>query len=104
MDKFKGTQGKWYIGEHRATGIQIGCSQSHYVACAYSGGNDRTDDELLANAQLIAAAPELLKTLQGMQLSIMAHPDYVSGENQEFIDKVDIAQEVIDKALGINCK
>lgn len=58
--KFKGTKGKWYIGEHREIGIQIGCDQSHYVACAYAGGSDRSSDEILANAQLIACAPELL--------------------------------------------
>ena len=28
-----------------------------------------------------------------------AHPDYMSGENQEFIDYVEMAEEMIDKAI-----
>ena len=62
--EFKGTKNEWYIGEHRQNGIQIGCSQSHYVACAYRGGVDRNDDETIANAQLISSAPELLNACQ----------------------------------------
>lgn len=62
--EFKGTKNEWYIGEHRQIGIQIGCSQSHYVACAYRGGADRNDDETIANAQLISSAPELLNACQ----------------------------------------
>ncbi|MBF0651313.1 hypothetical protein IR083_21070 [Dysgonomonas sp. GY75] len=89
MEDFKGTKKEWYIGEHRQNGIQIGCSQSHYVACAYRGGVDRTDDEVIANAQLIAAAPMLLFELQ--ELVRICKANSIS---------VDSAKYAINKALG----
>lgn len=110
MKEFKGTKGKWQM-----TTSALECDHNSEVATIWgdSGyGYGATliahidkgagDEKAIANARLIAFAPELLRTLQGIQLSLMAHPDYVSGENQEFIDKVDIAEEVINKALGID--
>lgn len=89
--EFKGTKNEWYIGEHRQNGIQIGCSQSHYVACAYRGGADRNDDEVIANAQLIAAAPELLDALQDVVRFC---------EDNDINIVLDYAKETISKALG----
>lgn len=101
--EFKGTKNEWYIGEHRQYGIQIGCSQSHYVACAYRGGADRNDDETIANAQLIATAPELLNMLQRLLkesskvLSYFeAHDEIVSDLDNLLCESIDI----ISKALG----
>lgn len=53
----------------------------------------------LRNATLIASAPEMLHLLNSMMLSIKAHPDYVSGNNQEFIDYVQMAEELINKVI-----
>lgn len=58
-------------------------------------------EEQIANAQLIACAPELLEALRSLILSVCAHPDYVFGkEGDEWHDLVSIADEVINKALG----
>jgi hypothetical protein len=48
------------------------------------------------NAKLIAAAPDLLKALQSMTMSMSAHPDCTEGG--EFKDMVDIAKAAIKKA------
>lgn len=118
--EFKGTKNEWYIGEHRQNGIQIGCSQSHYVACVYRGGADRNDDETIANAQLIATAPELLEalirlkamytdlesTLYGHNLTV--NNWHLNGDTAPIdnffedldLDSIEKAEKVIAKALG----
>lgn len=53
----------------------------------------------LRNATLIASDPEMLHLLNSMMLSIKAHPDYVSGNNQKFIDYVQMAEELINKVI-----
>lgn len=93
--EFKGTKNEWYIGEHRQNGIQIGCSQSHYVACAYRGGADRNDDETIANAQLISAAPELLKALQSLANGVRERG--YAGRLSDYLRQADT---IIAKALG----
>lgn len=119
--EFKGTKNEWYIGEHRQNGIQIGCSQSHYVACAYRGGADRNDDETIANAQLIATAPELLEVLSKLLSSYKELEESMYGQGltvnnwhkngdvepvDSFFDEninpllIEEAQKVLSKALG----
>lgn len=97
MDDFKGTKGKWYIGDRMPHGIQIGCNQSHYVACAYRGGADRTDDETIANAQLIAAAPALLALHQKFLEMFAEYDMRPEDELHEYANEV---MDVIAKALG----
>lgn len=59
----------------------------------------RSKEEAEANAKLIAAAPDLLNNLESLILSIMAHPDYASGEEgDEWHDLIEIAEETIKKA------
>lgn len=95
MTEFKGTKGKWSIGEQDQYGIQIWCNQSHYVARAYHGGSDRTDDETNANAQLIATAPELLSELQHAVKALEAVSSF--GATRPIIES---AKRIISKALG----
>ncbi|MBF0577720.1 hypothetical protein [Dysgonomonas sp. GY617] len=108
--QFKGTQGEWHIGQHGGIGVQIGCGQSHYVACAYTGGRDRCADEPLANAQLIATAPELLELLidiikdsefviESARGASYYHDCNIDIEDLEVLIKK--AKETVNKALGI---
>jgi hypothetical protein len=54
--------------------------------------------ETEANVRLIAIAPELLKCLNSLMLSITAHPDYVSGEEgDEWHDLIENCNEIIEK-------
>ena len=55
-------------------------------------------DEQFANANLIAASPELFKALQSLTLSVSAHPDCVKGS--EFFDLVSIAEKALIRAVG----
>lgn len=56
-------------------------------------------DVVEANAKLMAAAPEMLKDLKSLILSIESHPDYVTGEEgDEWHTLVSMALETIEKA------
>lgn len=62
MKKFKGTQGKWEINQYH-DGDLIGISvesNSGGVTLFDTGACGYIDDKEIANAKLIAAAPEML--------------------------------------------
>jgi hypothetical protein len=100
MKNFNGTERKWYVhGCPSENKCHIGGKETYFIATVHGYG--RNFEQVKANARLISAAPRLLKVLQSIQLSLKAHPDYVSGENQEFVDYVSIAEDVINKALGV---
>jgi hypothetical protein len=97
--EFKGTKGEWSVEQELGYDCDV----------IYEGGeicwlglSDVIDEEKIANAQLIAAAPGLLKALQDLlnqdriKLSIEA-----SGHLSEFNDKVKACEKAINKALGL---
>ena len=85
MKQFKGTPGPWVFDD---------------LAMKIKGSGDVEGmTAQCRNAVLISKAPEMLHLLNSMMLSMKAHPDYMSGENQEFIDYVEMAEEMIDKAI-----
>lgn len=92
--EFKGTPGPWVIDEWSMTGIN---SESKHVALVnYSHHglpNDVYGDEHEANANLIAAAPELLSELIRLR-------NIVASYKQDSGDNLDITDAVIAKALG----
>lgn len=98
-NKFKGTQGKWKTVECSFGEKQIHIQQQNGCrSLAIIPFYNESD----ANAQLIASAPELLKRLQSLMLSVMAHPDYFSGEEgDEWHDLISLSEETVNKALGI---
>lgn len=70
----KHTAAPWHIGAPPPNGEQaIGAQNGMMVAIATTGVGMK--EETLANARLIAAAPELLEALK--QLEIVAHDDAV---------------------------
>lgn len=122
MKRFKGTKGKWRANElsvYDEKGFEVAEMPYPYrikenwdkianhwgekkgVTCV-----DVSDEETIANAQLIATAPELLEALIAM-IDIVDSTSGLTGWHmngdiaywEEFRD-VDIARDVINKALG----
>lgn len=98
---FKGTKGEWkqdyqcvFIGEdHRASNFE-----QVIARCYPSNFYDRSDEEAEANAQLIAAAPELLEALQDI-LELCDLEDY-HGRLVVKDNKKQKARQAINKALN----
>lgn len=106
MNEFKGTPGPWkwtsdLVNEGNALignngnfvfyGDNICAGLSNDDGWGARIGGTHSDEESEANAQLIAAAPELLEALQD---ALHAHDKH--GEHSEW----DFARAVIAKALG----
>lgn len=65
MTKFKGTKGVWNINKHSSTTVECK-GRSIATTGGYSDNSnmEQVDIENLANAKLIAAAPDLLEALE----------------------------------------
>ena len=100
MEHFKGTKGKWEVKHsnsktaYNVVGTALG--EKYKIArCPYVKSPIKADEnEAKANAQLIAAAPELLSVLLKVQKAIN-EMDY--SEIEGLFDDV---EEIINKALG----
>lgn len=107
MEEFKGTKGTWIvskIGAPDSNNEGCGChtigtdiNQSYgFIDVWFSNIHQaKTMGEALANAQLIAAAPELLKTLQSVQKYILKKG--ITYDNADLWNEIDLA---IKKSLG----
>lgn len=101
MSEFKGTPGEWSfshssVSDDNVACIEINSSESlHEIAYLQStpssiGKYEQTSlDKTIANAHLIAAAPELLEALQ----AVVRVADRQT-------DEFDMARAAIEKALG----
>jgi hypothetical protein len=65
--------------------------------CTYAEAPE-TDDQIDANARLIAAAPDLLEALESLNLVIGLTP--IAGNKGPLQEACDIAREAIAKAKG----
>ncbi|WP_341649971.1 hypothetical protein [Thauera humireducens] len=107
----KHTPGPWSMGT-----VKTSCGVCHKVgpfpgrteqsaaryACLYSDYNDQhnpADIELLANARLIAAAPDLLEALRGM-FAMWRSVCRAQGWEPEHLAEAVRAQAAIAKATG----
>lgn len=101
MKQFKGVPGPWVFDDLsmkiKGTGDIEGMTVIANVSPKMDYSRGMTTQ--LRNATLIASAPEMLHLLNSTMLSIKANPDYVSGNNQEFIDYVQMAEELINKVI-----
>ncbi|HCI7746111.1 TPA: hypothetical protein NPX69_001171 [Escherichia coli] len=107
MKEFNGTPGKWSFSHNSASDASVACieinsSESlHEIAYLQStpsriGGYNQTSfNKTIANAHLIAAAPDLLNALQAM-----LNKAYKQNWNDHYPDEVSKAQSAISKALG----
>ena len=118
MKEFKGTPGKWSFSHSSASDGNVACieidsSESlHEIAYLQStppniGGDGQTSfDKTIANAHLIAAAPDLLEALQGYMSAVskmneaMKDGCNVQGAMSALIGWEDMARAAISKALG----
>lgn len=102
--EFKGTKGEWDWEENSAsqvdgsTCIEVhsgGGPQIAYLQSFVGWGVDYERNAAIANANLIAAAPDLLEALQEM-----LNKAYKQNWNDQYPDEVSKAQAAISKALG----
>jgi hypothetical protein len=89
----KHTPGPWFVGG--ATGYINQLSISPSIGCVYGAG-----EELLANAQLVAAAPELLAALQ-LMLDVFLDTEGTDGARET--EAKEIARAAVAKAFGGAC-
>lgn len=96
MEEFKGTRGPWFVSNEGnllirdESGLSIVAKYVVYI----------NDEEEVANAKLISAAPELLEALQEM-VSIVKKNTYPQPDkpNSNYA-RAEFAESVISKALG----
>jgi hypothetical protein len=95
--EFKGTKGEWKVKKER--GYDIDITNRDGDIC-WLGLSEFTDETKLANAKLIAAAPELLKALQiaKKELKRLLKEDglILKIKNREWVDM----DKAINKALN----
>ena len=90
MKEFKGTREVWSLDYGSNTSL-MRIVANHQVLCLF--GNSSNED--IANAKLIAAAPDLLKALTGL----LPHIGEYSDLHVTVQGKVTQALKAIDKAL-----
>ncbi len=94
MEKAQHTPGPWVVnGEARYAGFNVVDKTGRSVA-AFPSNSKRPDDERNANAHLIAAAPELLAALEGLEWAVSG----LAYVQEEYSDQVAAAQAAIAKA------
>ncbi|MDU3912070.1 hypothetical protein [Kluyvera ascorbata] len=119
MKEFKGTPGKWSFSHGSASDDNVACieinsSESlHEIAYLQStpssiGKYEQTSfDKTIANAHLIAAAPDLLEALSRLEVSVNTirycwgkRPENMCMAMQQAESDCDSARAAISKALG----
>ena len=102
MEK-KFSKGKWSVDEFDSNFDEcfyISDANGNWIAMAIIDFPSWAVETSRANAKLIAAAPELLDSLNKLLLSVKAHPEYVNGEEgDEWHDIIDLAEQTIKKAI-----
>lgn len=113
MSEFKHTPGPWGLET-----VTTSCGICHKVgpfppnregeknrhACLYSdypSPDNAADRELLANARLIAAAPDLLEALDGMLQIYGGNKDWNGLKSSTELDCIEQARAAIAKATGV---
>lgn len=98
MSEFKGTPGPWLLSGNEIYTEEYGPHIAPLVVLETHLGT--TFDEDLANANLIAAAPELLEALQNLKREVVLSDIDLAYIESHFRPHIDRARAAIAKALG----
>lgn len=101
------TPGPWVIGDENNACCDVLLGTDHNLTCSMDRRDNNTYDEvisreeMLANAKLIAAAPDLLEALQALRLA-REQDKYLSWEKgaPDFKNAELLADAAIAKATG----
>ena len=95
----KHTQGEWFINPRSSRNVRCG---SKTIANCSQGQNGENEEEEIANAKLIAAAPELLDALQYLVHELTGEQEcedeLEKGLGAHLLNKVLAAKYAIKKA------
>ncbi len=95
MDNFKGTSGPWFVAQEGSADVLVTDSDNHRAVAKVT--NYMMNGSQINNANLIAAAPELLEALQKAVDVIKAGPNVNYLRRFGAVNK---AHSAIAKALG----
>lgn len=102
MSEFKGTPAPWFFtGKHDECEVRYVCSKNEYsgsndICTLFTGGAIEQE----SNANLIAAAPELLEALQEMVAIVKKHTYPQPDKPSSTWGRMEAAEAVIARALG----
>lgn len=91
MNKIKHTQGQWEVVAQMPSGYTIENEKGQVIA-VIDENSDISKEESIANAKLIAAAPELLKALRRLLTEACHNSFIVTGD----LDNTTLEQEAVD--------
>jgi len=100
MEKFKGTKGKWIFDKSLYIDTECEAIVEAYqggwdIARVQDGSRNNNSSVIRANAQLIAAAPELLK----FAMFVAKHEKGSAPSVGYFQEMIERAEQIINKAL-----
>ncbi len=94
--EFKGTKGIWEVLFIEFENYDLLCVARENTAIAQQTFGGKVTEEMKANAQLIAAAPDMLEALMIINDDIERGPVRYS-----YQEKMEIGKKAINKALGL---
>ena len=106
--KPKHTKGEWIANPHGVKPYQVWVNDTKIAACYNNVQStvyrQKTEDEMHANTQLIAAAPELFYALQELVYQLTGEQEceeeLEKGLGIHLLTKVLVAKAAIKKAIG----
>lgn len=109
MEKFKGTPGPWFVSDNNSEvneklsdkGYHFISTESGFYSDEHDSGFELAGCISIADANLIASAPDLLESLQWAMNKIGGYTQRTKS-NGDYCDAVDRARAAIARALGKN--